>query len=93
MLYGVGGANIMRVYTGSDAAFTFGHGEDLDDFEAEGIGHFLGFGFGLGRRETQSLELGAMFVFESKDQPLNRIGTRLHSDVDELANVFQGAGF
>ena len=30
-----------------NSAFTFGNGEDLDDFEAEGIGHFLGFSLAL----------------------------------------------
>ena len=34
-----------------------------------------------------------MFVFESKEQPLNRIRPRLHGGVDELADVVQSAGF
>ena len=77
----------------SNSAFTFGNGEDLDDFEAEGIGHFLGFCFGLDRRETQSLELGACSSLRVKSKPLNRIRAGLHGGVDELADVVQSAGF
>ena len=74
----------------SNAAVAFGDGENSDDFKAEGGGDLVGFRLGLRRSQAQRLQLRGMLVLEIENQPMNRVGSRLHRSVDQLADISQG---